>query len=82
MTQQLLSDVRKTNANLGASLVEFEDRSSRNNLIFYEIDDSTSGGYEVTGSKLLNLLSASLGFPVSVNVYHRSRRLDSFVNEI
>lgn len=71
MTQQLLSDVRKTNANLGASLAEFEDRSSRNNLIFYEIDDSTSGGYEVTGSKLLNLLSASLGFPVSVIVYHR-----------
>lgn len=55
-------------------------RPTWNSLCIYCIYDSPSESYRVTESKIRNLLSASLEFPVSATSIYTSHRLRSFVN--
>lgn len=71
--------MRNESAALSSRLDEFEDRSRRDNLIFYGLSDSASESWAESELKVRELVSASLKRELSDEAISRAHRLGTFV---
>lgn len=70
--------VRSEHASLQARLDEFEDRSRRENLIFYGIEDSASETWADSEEKVRSILNSTLNLQLPDEAIARAHRLGTF----
>lgn len=75
------SAVRCENAALRARLDDYEDRSRRDNLIFYGVTDTAAETWSETEQKVREVLSSSFNLQLSEEAISRAHRLGSFVTD-
>uniref|UniRef100_A0A4D5RFB8 Putative tick transposon n=1 Tax=Ixodes scapularis TaxID=6945 RepID=A0A4D5RFB8_IXOSC len=78
LLRQRTDSLIDVNSRLRASQAELEDRSRRDNLLFYGLTDAHSETWAQTEEKLLNVVSTSLNFPISSESIERAHRLGVF----
>lgn len=71
--------MRNESAALSSRLDDFEDRSRRENLIFYGLIDSVSETWAESELKVREILSASLKLELPNEAISRAHRLGTFV---
>lgn len=78
LLRQMTDSLIDENSRLRASQAELEDRSRRDNLLFYGLTDAHSETWAQTEEKLLNAVSTSLNFSISSESIERAHRLGVF----
>ncbi|KAH6940907.1 hypothetical protein HPB50_010340 [Hyalomma asiaticum] len=79
--QQTITDaVREVNAELRSRLDDFEDRSRRENLIFFGIPDAAAETWSQSEDKVREIVS-TLGVQLPTDGISRAHRLGSYANK-
>lgn len=79
--QQTISDtVRGANAELRSRLDDFEDRSRRENLLFFGIPDAAAETWSQSEDKVREIMS-TLGLQLPTDAISRAHRLGSYANK-
>ncbi|KAH9382493.1 hypothetical protein HPB48_010921 [Haemaphysalis longicornis] len=77
-TRQVLQRMEKENATLKARLDDAEDRSRRDNLVFYGITDSKSETWQDSEKKIIALAAEKLQFDIPTGTITRAHRIGRF----
>ncbi|CAN7977834.1 unnamed protein product, partial [Ixodes persulcatus] len=78
--RRLTDSLKDENSRLRVSHAELEDRSRRDNLLFYGLTDSPSESWNQTEEKLMTVVSDTLNLPIPTDSIERAHRLGAFAD--
>lgn len=75
----VMTTVRSENAALRSRFDDYEDRSRKDNLVFYGINDCNAETWAISEEKVRTIISNSFGIQLPVDGISRAHRLGTFI---